>query len=67
MTGSPREPWDFDRFVAHYNEIARERGGWVWPGEIAAEKLQGWYGSGAVWNGLREFALARYELDQEVN
>jgi len=62
----PAEAWDYDAFVRHYDEIARERGGWVWPGEISAEKLQGWYGVGSVWTGLRDFARSRYQLDQEL-
>lgn len=66
MNTGPREPWDYDLFVRHYNEIAKERGGWVWPKEISAEKLQGWYVDGSIWAGLRDFALTRYQLDQEV-
>ncbi len=67
MNAAPREPWDYVRFVAHYDEIARAKGGWVWPGEIDAAKLQGWYVAGGLWSGLRDFALTRYQLDQEVN
>ena len=66
MAASPPEPWNFELFVRHYNEIAKERGGWVWPGEISAEKLQGWYGGAPLWDGLRDFALTRYQLDQEI-
>jgi hypothetical protein len=66
MDTPPAEPWDFDVFVRHYNEIAKERGGWVWPSEIGPDKLRSWYAGGSIWTDLRDFARTRYQLDQEV-
>lgn len=66
MDTKPREPWNFALFVRHYNEIARERGGWIWPDEISPEKLQGWYEPTTLWKDLRDFALTRYQMDQEI-
>jgi hypothetical protein len=66
MDGGEKEPWDFEAFVRAYNAIAKERGGWVWPGEINPEKLRGWYEPTSLWDSLRDFAETRYELDQEI-
>jgi len=66
MEAGEREVWNFEAFARAYNAIAKERGGWVWPGEISPEKLRAWYGSPPIWNSLRDFALTRYQLDQEI-
>ena len=62
-----KEAWDFKLFVRHYNRIAKERGGWVWPEEISEEKLREWYGKDPLSQTLEDFAQGRYELDQEVS
>ena len=62
-----RESWDYEQFVRHYNEIARERGGWNYDRDgPSPEKLQSWYDVGPIWSSLRDFALTRYQLDQEI-
>ena len=66
MKTGAQEPWNFRLFVRHYNEIAKARGGWIWPGEIRAKKLRGWYEEAGLWKRLRTFALTRYQLDQEI-
>lgn len=61
-----KEAWDFKAFARHYNRIAKERRGWVWPGEIAEETLRDWYRKDPLSQTLEEFAQGRYEMDQEV-
>ena len=66
--GPEREAWDYEIFVRHYNERAHERGGWEYDfprSGPSPEKLRGYYES-PIWDSLRDFALTRYELDQEV-
>lgn len=61
------EPWDYDAFVRHYNEIAREHGGWEFdPGGPSPTKLRGWYEVAGLWSSLRDFAHVRFELDQQI-
>ena len=61
-----REPWDYEVFLRCYNAIARERSGWNFdPLGRDPEKLRGWYES-AVWDSIQDFALTRYQLDQEI-
>jgi hypothetical protein len=60
------EPWDYEAFLRSYNAIARERGSWEFdPLGRGPEKLRGWYDTG-VWDSLYEFALTRFQLDQEI-
>jgi hypothetical protein len=62
-----REPWNFDAFVRHYNEIAAASSGWRFDGDISEEKLREWYeGAGSLWDSLRDFAKTRFELDQRM-
>ena len=62
-----REAWDYEVYARCYTEIARERGGWEFdPGGPSSEKLQGWYELTSVWDSLRDFALTRFQLDQEL-
>jgi hypothetical protein len=62
-----REAWDYDVFVRRYNETARQRGGWDFdPTGREPEKLCGWYESSPLWSSLADFALTRYQLDQEI-
>lgn len=64
---APQEPWDFDAFVRHYDEIARESAGWRFDGSLPEEKLRGWYeAAGTLWMSLRDFAKTRFDLDQRV-
>ena len=65
MDAGEKEVWGLEAFVRAYNAIAKERGGWVWPGEISPEKLRAWYES-PIWDSLRDFAVTRYQLDQEI-
>ncbi len=62
-----REPWDYEVFIRRYNEIARERTGWDFDRSgPSAEKLRGWYESTTLWTSLSDFALTRFQLDQEI-
>jgi hypothetical protein len=63
---SPREAWDYAAFVRHYNEIAREFGGWNFdPTYLPEEKLRGYYES-PIFDSLRDFARVRFQLDQQM-
>ena len=64
-----REAWDYDVFVRHYNAFAHARGGWEYDFPTSGpspEKLRGWYEPASIHDDLRDFALTRYQLDQEV-
>ena len=62
-----REPWDFEVFVRHYDEVARECSGWMFDrGGPTPEKLRGWYESTTLWTSLLDFARTRFQLDQQV-
>lgn len=67
--GEPqREAWDYEAFVRHYNEIARERSGWEFDrAGPSPEKLQAWYEGAPIWSSLRDFARVRFELDQQIS
>jgi hypothetical protein len=66
-TKPDREPWDLDAFVRHYDELAREFGGWSFDRSgPSPEQLQQWYESTAMWDSLRDFARTRFQLDQQV-
>lgn len=61
-----REPWDHEAYARHYAEIARQRGGWQFDADgPSPEKLRGWYES-VLFDSLYDFALTRYQLDQEI-
>ena len=62
------EAWDYEAFVRHYNGFAHERGGWEYDfprSGPSPEKLRGYYES-PIWDSVRDFALTRYQLDQEI-
>ncbi len=62
----PREAWDYDAFVRHYNEFAREFGGWNFDATgMSEEKLRGYYDS-QLFDDLRDFARTRFQLDQQM-
>ncbi len=62
-----REAWDYEAFARCYTDIARQRGGWEFDrGGPSPEKLQHWYESTTLWDSLCDFALTRYQLDQEI-
>ncbi len=63
-----REPWDFEVFVRHYNEIARDHSGWEFDRSgPSPEKLRAWYEATTLWSSLRDFARVRFQLDQQIN
>jgi hypothetical protein len=60
-----REPWDFDAFVRAYNARADEFGGWHWDGSVPPATLRKHYEGAPIWPTVREFALTRFQCDQE--
>lgn len=65
MTAEQQEPWDIEKFIECYNEIAKERGGWYWDRNSGVTPLlKSWYEE-MYWKTIRQFADARYMLDQE--
>lgn len=69
MTQSKKEPWDFKKFVRHYNEIAREQSGWVFnPNEEGHEAahLKERYEGLDMYRMLREYAQHRVIYEQQT-
>ena len=62
------EPWDFQRFVRHYDDVAAARSGWRFDrgGALTEAKLRDWYESTTLWTSLLDFAQTRFQLDQEM-
>ena len=60
-----KERWDYEQFVLEYNDLAIEYFGWKYPDEINRDDLRAWYESG-IDKTIKEFARARYMLDQQV-
>jgi len=62
----PREPWDYEAFVRHYNAFAREASGYNFDFASAppAETLRHYYES-PIWDSLRDFARTRFQMDQQ--
>jgi len=62
-----REPWDYEAFVRCYDAIALERSGWKFDRSgPSPENLRGWYDSTGMWDSLCDFALTRFQLDQQI-
>lgn len=62
----PREAWDFEAFVRHYNAFARQLGGWNFHHpDFKEESLRRYYES-PIYVSLSDFARIRYKLDQEM-
>lgn len=61
------EPWDYEAFVRHYNEFAREFSGYDFdPTGMPEEKLRGYYEAAPLWESPRDFAHTRFQLDQQI-
>ena len=62
----PREEWNFKAFVRHYNDFAREFGGWNFHvPDFTEEKLHK-YDKVPICTSLRDFARIRFQLDQQL-
>jgi hypothetical protein len=63
-----QEPWDHARFVAAYNRLADERGGWHFEGDRAEEDLRARYlRSPETYPDLAAFTEGLFIWDQRVN
>jgi hypothetical protein len=63
-----QEPWDYDRFVAAYNALAEERGGWHYEADVAPEVLAARYAnSPATYPTIAAFAEGLFIWEQRVN
>ncbi len=61
------EPWDYEAFVRHYNELARESGGYDFDrASMPEEKLRHYYESASIRESPRDFARTRFQLDQQI-
>jgi hypothetical protein len=63
----PQEPWSYETFLAIYNRIAEERGGWHYDGNIPEAELEQRYRQGQYWSTVEEFAEGLFIWEQRVN
>ena len=66
--GPAQEPWSYTEFVARYDAIAIERGGWRFEHDRTDEQLRGRYQrSPETYPTLASFAEGLFVWDQRVN
>ena len=62
----PREAWDYEAFVRHYNAFARKFGGYNFDrASVPADKLRHYYES-PIYESLRDFARTIFQTDQQM-
>lgn len=68
-TADAQEPWDYERFVAIYNAIASDRGGWHYEpdGRTPGEMSERYRRSPVTYPTLRAFAEGLFIWEQRLN